>query len=195
MYWNRTTTASTEAWSAAIARMQETGGVPLLTGGAPAHAVTAWPTLAALQTLAAQRDDRTVPHVLLGGPSAIWTAALLSPHPSGPGPWPRDPVVLFAGADPTTVHAATAGLHATLTPPGLRDTIAAHWALEFAPRLEPAAAAGWESLPFVEMGESGIPLAPVPSAAPDGDEIPSIDWAAWGTLLLALSLVLSAVLI
>jgi hypothetical protein len=84
-----------------------------------------------------------------------------------------------------------------LTPPSLvRGGTPPSLAGFFAPRLAPGIAALWETLPFVEIGERPRPTLAEPGADPDATTLdPTSDWVAWGAMLLALCLVLSALLI
>lgn len=194
MFWNRTDGAIAEVWENETAHKLETGGVPLWVTGAPGSVLVAWPALAAWQTLASRRMDVTQPLLPVGGVSPVWLAHLLAPQVAGPGPRPRDPAVLFAGADPVTVHATLAAVAADVAAPALEETIAGHVALDFAPRLVPGAAMSWETLPLLEIGEQ--PPAPTVEGVAVVEETgTAVDWPAWGALLLAFCLVLSAVLI
>lgn len=196
MFWNRNAAHITNAWEAEIAVKQETGAIPLLTTGAPSGALPAIPALSATHALTTRRQDITIPLLPVGGSSPVWLGHLLAPQPRpdalrDPEPWSSDPTVLFAGADPVTVQATLAALAADVAAPAQGETVPAHVAVEMAPRLVPGAAVGWETLPFLEVGER----------YPAGDDLPelqpetSVDWSGWGAILLALCLVLSAVLI
>src|SRR5690606_15431863 len=103
------------------------------------------------------------------------------------------PAVVYGGPDPATYLASVQTLSAgRLAPPPLvRSGVPAALAPFYAPRVTPAAPAAWETLPFVEAG-----AGPRPTLAPPTPDIdPADGWIAWGTVLLALCLVLSALLI
>jgi hypothetical protein len=189
MWWNRSAADIAVAWTAAIETEIEAGATPVLDAGAPSLVFDGALTLAAHETLVAQRSDISTPLVLGGGAGALWLALLQQPLGGRGAP---ESHVIYTGVDPATVLAGVATAHggeaarravAAAIPPEL-----AQW---FAPRLNPGAATPWEALPFVECGERPR-VSPVGSPpAPDA----SADWTAWGAMLLALCLVLSALLI
>jgi hypothetical protein len=189
MDWNRSADEITAAWQSEIETKLEAGATPLLIAGAPTLVYNATPALLALQSTVLLRRDLTIPLLVAGGTGALWPAVLLAPlgHTGAP-----EPMAIYGGADPaaylatlatlTTGAAAPPTAVASGTPPDV-----APW---LAPRLQPGAPAPWEALPLVEAGERP---AAVPAGAPLLD--PMADWIAWGAMLLALCLVLSALLI
>lgn len=193
MYWNRAATDIARDWEAEIAVKLETGATPLLVTGAPSAMVPALPAVEATQMLARSRQDITLPLVPVGGSSPVWLSHLLAPLPRGDGPLPRDPTVVYTGADPITVQAGLAAVAADVAAPALGDGVPAYLALELAPRLLPGAVVAWESLPFLDVGEAR--QVPLPSADAPHQAPALTDWTGWGALLLALGLVLAAVLV
>jgi hypothetical protein len=120
----------------------------------------------------------TAPWLMTGGVDAAWLGALLSPL-ARRGSLAPDPVVIYGGADDATqlaTWAMTAGLDA---------------APAFAPRLHPGVAPAWQAWPLWEAGD------PPPGSLQDRPVAldPVADWTAWGVMLLALCLVLSALLL
>lgn len=196
MYWNRSAAEISAAWQAEIESKLETGATATLLGGAPDNVLSSAATLLGLQNSLAQRNDVATPLLIAGGNSAVWLSLLLPPQPAGSDPIAPAPTVVYGGADEvtylalvnlTTAHveqpAATTGAAKTSPSPEL--------GVQLAPRLQPGAAMAWEMLPLVEVGEQLTPtLAPIAAHAD-----PTLDWIAWGTMLLVLCLVLSALLI
>lgn len=190
MVWNRSAAEITAAWQTEIETKLEAGATPLLVVGTSALALSGASTLLAYQQLAAERTDITSPLLIAGGSSALWLGLLLAPSTNRAAPLPT---VVYGGPDLATYAAsvmtlssgtmAAPALVQTGTPPAVADF--------FAPRLAPALTVPWEALPFVETGESPRPALAGPMAISD----PTGDWIAWGALLLALCLVLSALLI
>jgi hypothetical protein len=190
MDWNRSAAEIAAAWQTELETKLEAGATPLLLAGTSALPISGASTLLAYQQFAAARTDITTPLLIAGGSSALWLGLLLAPGASRGAPLPT---VVYGGPDLATYLAsvttlssgvpATPPLVQTGTPPEMTDFLS--------PRLAPALSAPWEALPFVEIGESPRPAlaGPAPSADPTGD------WIAWGALLLALCLVLSALLI
>jgi hypothetical protein len=194
MYWKRTAAEIAAAWQAEIENKLEAGATPLLVAGAPGRSYDGTTTLLAYQTMAARRGDMSAPLLAAGGASALWLGMLLAP---ADGAAAVAPAVVFAGADPATYLAGVATLSsgalappapvATGTPPSL--------ALWLSPRLQPGAPAPWEALPFAEVGERPQPMLAQSNSPLDPAADPIGDWIAWGAMLLALCLVLSALLI
>jgi hypothetical protein len=194
MYWNRSAADIAAAWQAEIESKLETGSTALLLGGAPANLTTNVSTLLGLQNITVQRNDVAIPLLVAGGNSALWLGLLLPPQPTGSGPSAPSPTIVYGGADEAT-YIAIVALTTTLvsqpiaTPGAAKAVTPLEMGMNFAPRLQPGVAAAWETLPFVEVGEQPTPS--LASAIPD----PTTDWVAWGVMLLALCLVLSAMLI
>ncbi len=175
----RSTAEIAAAWQAAIERDVEVGRTPRLSMGAPDPVTDAAAALLALQGAAIQRTDMTAPWLLVGGAGATWLAALLSPLPSGDAPLAPEPVVVYGGADAAT-HLAMWAMTAEL------DT-----APELAPRVHAGVLPRWAMWPLLEAADPPPgPLLDRP-LAPDS----AADWTAWGVMLLALCLVLSALLL
>lgn len=190
MVWNRTPDEIAADWQTEIETKLEAGTTPLLVTGTPALALHGAATLLAYQDLIARRNDITTPLLVAGGSSPLWTALLLAP---GERPATPLPAVVFGGPDPSIYLASVETLSTgRLTAPSpVRSGTPPALAGYFAPRLAPGATAAWESLPFVEAGERPHPSVAGPAANDD----PLHAWIAWGALLLALCLVLSALLI
>jgi hypothetical protein len=184
MYWNRSAAEIAAAWQAEIESKLETGSTALLQAGAPDTLLPSATTLLGLQQSTVQRTDIATPRLVAGGNSALWLGLLLSPHASN-GPHAPAPLVIYGGADAATYIAAVSmiGGMTTAQPLGL----GAH----LAPRLQPGVATSWEMLPLLEAGEQPHPA----SAASSALHNPAGDWIAWGVMLLAFCLVLSALLI
>jgi hypothetical protein len=133
-----------------------------------------------------QRTDVTAPWLITGDVGAAWLGALLSPlphraqrAPSGRGALAPEPVVVFGGVDAATqlaTWAMTAGLDV---------------APELTPRLHAGVSPRWDAWPLLEAGDP--PPSPLQDQAVAPD--PAADWTAWGVMLLALCLVLSAFLL
>ncbi len=190
MYWNRSASQIAAAWQTEIETKLEAGATPLLLTGTPSLALTGIIALPAYQQLMAQRTDITTPLLVAGGSSALWLGLILAPNERRSTPLPA---VVYGGPDPATYLANVQTLSTgRLAPPALAHSGApAALAPFYAPRVTPAVPAAWETLPFVEVGEG-----PQPALAPSTlDTDPADDWIAWGTMLLALCLVLSALLI
>jgi hypothetical protein len=191
MMWNRTAAEIIAAWETEIEIKQEAGAAPLLNAGAPSSAYGGLTTLLAFQSWMAQRTDMSTPLLAAGGSSPLWLGLLLGPTGGAGAP---EPVVFFGGPDPATFQAGVATLTSgAATPPAM---VAAGTPAEYttwlAPRLQPGAVVPWEALPFVEIGERPQPGLVANDSRPVD---PIADWLAWGTMLLALCLVLSALLI
>jgi hypothetical protein len=196
MYWNRSAADIAAAWQAEIESRLETGATAVLLAGIPNNMTTSTATLLALQNSAIQRNDIATPLLVAGGNSAIWLAMLLPPQPAGSDLRAPLPTLVYGGADEAT-YLTIAGLttaFASQTPSAssaARSNLSPEMGVQFAPRLQPGAATDWEMLPLVEVGEQPTPaLAGTPIAAD-----PTGDWIAWGMMLFALCLVLSAFLI
>ncbi len=193
MYWDPLAGTVRAEWQTEIDHRLETGAVPVLIAGAPNALLPMATTLLAYQALAAQRRDITTPLIIAGGNGGGWLGLLLPGLSAGKDAQSPAPTVIYAGAD-TATYLATLALVAPMAEPaavpiGMTDDLAA----QFAPRLQPGAPVAWEALPFVEVGESpGAPLA-----AANGESLvdPLVDWVAWGAMVLAFCLVLSALLI
>ena len=175
----RSATEIADAWQAAIERDVELGRTPRLTMAAPDPATDAAAALLALQLATRQRTDMTAPWLLAGGPGAVWLAALLPPLPRGDAASVRGPMVVFGGADQATNLASWA-----MAAPLDR-------APELMPRLHAGARPRWETWPLLEAAD------PPPGPLVDRPVTPdtATDWTAWGVMLLALCLVLSALLL
>ena len=208
MYWNRTVIDIVAAMQAEIETKLEMGGTPILLTGTPATTLDVAAMLLALQSATVQRTDLTRPLLLAGGGESGWLGLLLAPLPVANGPLPPEPRVLYGGADDATYLATLATLPATqatlptLAPPvGLAATLT--------PRLYPGAATAWEALPLLEVGEQpqalgsslvtneqpATGLLAVGPLTTDRLADPLQEWIAWGVMLLALCLVLSALLV
>jgi hypothetical protein len=201
MYWNRSAVDIALAWQTEIESKMEIGASALLLGGAPASLIPSIATLAALKYSADQRNDVATPLLIAGGSSALWLGLLLPPLPSGNELSAPAPTIVYGGADEAT-YLATAALSNTVafdsTPTQRSSSTSATKAGtaqemggQFAPRLQAGAATAWEMLPFVEVGEQPTPALPAAPIIID----PTGDWIAWGVMLLAFCLVLSALLI
>lgn len=190
MYWNRSAAEIAADWQTEVETKLEAGSTPLLTAGTPALALSGAATLLAYQQFAAQRTDITTPLVIAGGGSALWLGLLLAHSAERGAPLPT---VVYGGPDPATYLASVATLSsgALTAAPLVRPGTSPEAADFLAPRLAPGLSAPWEALPFVEIGERPRPALAGPAARPD----PTGDWIAWGALLLALCLILSALLI
>jgi hypothetical protein len=196
MYWNRSAADIAAAWQAEIESNLETGATAVLLGGTHNHMTTSAATLVGLQNSTIQRNDVAMPLLVAGGNGAAWLGLLLSPQPTGGGPSAPAPTLVYGGADETT-YLAIVGL---TTAPAARQmgtsgpaqlNTPQELGIQFAPRLQPGATTAWEMLPFVEVGEQPTPSLAMRSVSAD----PTGDWIAWGVMLLAFCLVLSALLI
>jgi hypothetical protein len=193
MYWNRSAADIAAAWQAEIESKFETGSTALLHAGAPDTLLTSATTLIGLQHSTVQRTDVATPLLLAGGNSALWLGLLLAPQLSS-SPHAPAPTVIYGGADATT-YLAMMGMNAagvttarmTTAQPTQPLGLGAH----LAPRLQPGVATPWEMLPLLEAGEQPLPANAAGRVARD----PADDWIAWGVMLLAFCLVLSALLI
>lgn len=191
MYWNRTAADIAAAWQGEIEGTLETGATAVLLGGAPSALATPLVTILSQQRASIQRSDVATPLLITGGTSAAWVALLLAPQPRS-GPIAPPPAVLYGGADAATYLALVGITVASVTAPdAVKSPIPPELVVQVAPRLQPGAATAWEKLPFVEVGELPNPPLALPAALPD----PTGDWIAWGVMLLAFCLVLSALLI
>jgi len=196
MYWNRSAADISAAWQAEIESKLETGSTALLVGGRSDNMISGIATLLALQNSTVQRNDVATPLLLAGGNSAVWLGLLLSPQPSGNGVVAPPPTLIYGGADEAT-YWSTVELSnsyvarlSSLSGRVKGDTLP-ELSTQFAPRLQPGADTDWEMLPFVEVGDAPTPSLVETLASPD----PTGDWIAWGVMLLAFCLVLSALLI
>jgi hypothetical protein len=191
MMWNRTAAAIAAAWKAELENKQEAGATLLLNAGAPSLAYGGLATLLAFQSWMAQRTDMTTPTLVAGGSSPLWLGLLLGPTDGTGAP---EPAVVFGGPDPATFQAsvATSASGIAIPPAMVAAGTPAEYTTWLAPRLQPGAVAPWEALPFVEIGERPQPSLVANDTRPMD---PTADWIAWGTMLLALCLVLSALLI
>lgn len=190
MIWNSSSTKIATAWQTEIETKLEAGATPLIQTGAPSNLLAGVPPLMAYRQFAARRTDITTPLMVAGGSSPLWLGLLLAPDDGRGVPLPA---VVFGGPDPVNQFATVSTLSSgaltvplpirTGTPPALVSF--------YAPRLAPGAPAPWEALPFVEVGERPQ-LGPADTAV---ESDPTYEWIAWGVLLLALCLVLSALLI
>jgi hypothetical protein len=194
MYWNRSATDIAATWQTEIESKLEIGATAILLSGTPDNVVSSTAMLLALQNSSIQRNDIATPLLVAGGNSAVWLGLLLPPQPAG-SPIAPAPTLLYGGADEAT-YLAIAGLtraFAVRSASGsatIKSSIPAEVGTQFAPRLQPGAAAKWEALPFIEVGEQ-----PTPSLAVTNTTDSTGDWIAWGSMLLVLCLVLSALLI
>lgn len=196
MYWNRSAAEIAAAWQTEIETKLEAGAPPLLTAGMSSLAYSGIVTLLAFQLLERRRADLTAPVLAAGGSGALWLGLLLGPN-SEPGA--PEPSVVYAGPDPATYLAgiATLSTGALAAPAAVATGAPPDMALWLAPRLQPGAPAPWEALPFAEVGERPLPPLAEPGSAAraTGETDPTAGWIAWGAMLLALCLVLSALLI
>jgi hypothetical protein len=192
MYWNRSAADIRAAWQIEIESKLETGATALLLGGMPSSLTSSAATLLALQDASAQRSDVATPLLVAGGNSTAWLGLLLAPQPTGDSPNVPPPMLVYGGADEATYLAIVGLTAAAVTTPGTtKPSIPHELAGQIAPRLQPGAATAWEALPFVEVGEQPTP----PLALSTTQSDPTNDWIAWGVMLLAFCLVLSALLV
>jgi hypothetical protein len=196
MYWNRSAADISAAWQTEIESELETGSTALLVGGRPDNLISGIATLLALQNSTVQRNDVATPFLLAGGNSAVWLGLLLSPQPSGNGLVAPPPALVYGGADEATYWSMVelSNSYVTRSPAMLgtaKGGALPESSTQFAPRLQPGADTAWELLPFVEVGDAPTPSPIETPASPD----PTGDWIAWGVMLLAFCLVLSALLI
>jgi hypothetical protein len=191
MMWNRTAAEITTAWETEIEIKQEAGATPLLNAGAATSAYGGLATLLAYQSWMARRTDMTTPVLAAGGSSPLWLGLLLGPTGGAGAP---EPAVVFGGPDPATFQAGVAALTsgAAAPPAVVAAGTPAEYTIWLAPSVQPGAVVPWEALPFVEIGERPQPGLVANELRPVD---PTADWIAWGTMLLALCLVLSALLI
>lgn len=194
MYWNRSAAEIAATWQTEIESKLESGTTALLLGGAPDNLSTDTATLLALQNSSLERNDIATSLLVTGGNSAAWLGMLLPPQPTSSEPVAPSPTVIFGGADETTYLAMVGLTSAQIANASLSGAVKSltttEMGLHFAPRLQPGAGAAWEALPFIEVGEQPTPsLAAITATDSTGD------WIAWGTMLLVLCLVLSALLI
>jgi hypothetical protein len=194
MYWNRSSAAVQEAWQNEIDSMFEGGLTPFLDVGATLRPWDGVDSLLALQRLASQRSDLTAPLITGGGDGIFWLNMLLLPLASHAA---RSPGItfLYVGADPAT-YMATLWLETrreTLlpaflgTPPVLRPF--------FAPHAAPGAIATWQALPFLVSGEKHPTLVSPGAEGSAGAQSANRDWLAWGTILLAVAMVVFALVL
>lgn len=192
MYWNRSAADIAAAWQVEIESKLETGATALLLGGASSALATPLATLLGHQISSIQRTDVATPLLVAGGNSAAWLGLLLAPQPTGSSPIAPPPTLIYGGADEATYLAIVGMTVASVTAPdAVKSSIPHELVGQVAPRLQPGAATAWETLPFVEAGE--LPTPPLALSAAISD--PTGDWIAWGVMLLAFCLVLSALLI
>lgn len=196
MYWNRSAAEIAAAWQAEIESKLETGSTATLLGGTPENVIASAATLLGLQRSADQRNDVATPLLVAGGNSAAWLAMLLAPQRTGSDLGAPPPTVIYGGADEATYLALvgiTGALIAqpTFVPGASKAATPLERGMPFAPRLQLGSATTWEMLPFIEASEEPTPALTVTPAAAD----PTGDWIAWGIMLLAFCLVLSALLI
>jgi hypothetical protein len=201
MYWNRSAADISAAWQTEIESKLESGSTALLIGGKPDNMITSVATLLGMQNSTIQRSDVAMPYLLAGGNSAVWLGLLLSPQPSGSALVAPPPTVVYGGADEAT-YWSMVELSRSLA---MRSPVSADAAeggalpessTHFTPRLQPGADTAWEMLPFVEVGEAPVTSAVATAPLGTGATIdPTGDWIAWGVMLLAFCLVLSALLI
>jgi hypothetical protein len=191
MYWNRSAADIATAWQVEIEGTLETGATAVLLGGAPSAFGTPLVTILSQQRASMQRNDVATPLLITGGTSAAWVALLLAPQPHS-SPIAPPLAVIYGGADAATYLALVGITVASVTAPdAMKPTIPHELVEQVAPRLQPGAATAWETLPFVEVGE--LPTQSLALSAATSD--PTNDWIAWGVMLLAFCLVLSALLI
>lgn len=190
MIWNSSAAAIAAAWQTEIETKLEAGATPLLQTGASSSLLAGAAPLMAYHQFAARRTDITTPLVVAGGSSPLWLGLLLAPDDTRGVPLPA---VVFGGPDLVSQFATVLILSsgALTAPSPIRTGTPPALAGFYAPRLAPGAVTPWESLPFVEVGER--PQLGPADAAVESD--PTHEWIAWGALLLALCLVLSALLI
>lgn len=200
MYWNRSAADVAAAWQAEIESKLETGATATLLAGTPDNVISGAATLLAIQNSAIQRNDVATPLLVAGGNSAVWLGLLLPPQHTGSDLVAPAPTLIYGGADEAT-YLAIVGLTVALAAQPIavsgpaKASAAPEMGIQFAPRLQPGAATAWEMLPFVEVGEQPTPALAVSSASVDPAGDPTADWIAWGVMLLALCLVVSALLI
>jgi hypothetical protein len=191
MYWHRLAGSVRDEWQTEIDHRLESGTAPVFVAGAPNALLPLATTLLAYQTLAGQRRDITTPLIIAGGSGPGWLALLLPSQPPRTESHSPEPTLLYGGADAAT-YLATLALVAPLAEPAApRLGLTADLAAQFAPRLQPGAPPAWEALPLIEVGETtGAALD-----TPQGTADPAGDWIAYGAMVLAFCLVLSALLI
>jgi hypothetical protein len=196
MYWNRSAADIAAAWQAEIESKLETGATAVLLSGASSSMTSNITTLLALQNSMVQRNDLATPLLVAGGNSALWLGLLLPPQLVEGSKSAPSLTVVYGGADEAT-YLAVVGLTAALASPAAiepgitKSGTPLEMGVQFAPRLQPGAATAWEMLPFIEAGEQPTPALALTTAMPD----PTTDWVAWGIMMLAVCLVLSAFLI
>jgi hypothetical protein len=200
MYWNRSAAEIAAAWQAEIESKLETGATAVLLGGVPNNVSSNAATLLAIQESTLQRNDVATPLLVAGGNSALWLGLLLPPQPVGSALNAPPPTLVYGGADEATylaiVGLTTALANQSLSPSGVaKSSTAPEMGVQFAPRLQPGANTAWEMLPFVEVGEQPTPALAMATASVDPAGDPTGDWIAWGIMLFALCLVISALLI
>jgi hypothetical protein len=196
MYWNRSAADIAAAWQGEIDSKLEMAAPALLLTGAPDTLLTNAASLLALQQSTLQRDDIATPLLVSGGNSALWLGLLLAPQPTGTTLHAPPPTVIYGGADEAT-YLSSVGLAAAMAAPFPAAHLASgatplEMGMHVAPRLQPAVATPWEMLPLVEVGEQ--PVVNSSAVAAESND-PTRDWVVWGVMMLALSLVLSAILI
>jgi hypothetical protein len=197
MYWNRSAADITAAWQEGIESKLETGATAVLLGGTPSSLTTSAATLLALQNASTERTDVATPLLVAGGNSAAWLGLLLPPQPIGHSSGAPAPTLVYGGVDEATYLAIVGLTVGSIATPGtVKPSIPNELVGQIAPRLQPGAATAWEALPFVEVGEQPIPPLALSSLALTATRSdPTSDWIAWGVMLLAFCLVLSALLI
>lgn len=191
MYWHRLASSVRDEWQIEIDHRLESGAAPVWIAGAPSALLPLATTILAYQSLAAQRSDITTPLVIAGGSGPGWLGLLLPSQPPRTDAHSPEPTLLYGGADTATYLATLALVTPLAEPAAPRLGLTADLAAQFAPRLHPGAPLAWEALPFAEVGEHAGP-----SLENGGDGAnPGGDWVAWGVMVLAFCLVLSALLI
>lgn len=211
MYWNRSAADIAAAWQSEIDSRIETGATATLLAGAPDTVLGSANTLLALQENAIQRNDVTTPLLVIGGNSAVWLGLLLPPLPAGNHPHAPAPALVYGGADEATYVSVAALTLAALTPAALtraevqplvatgawRGVSPLELGFQVAPHLQPGTATPWELLPLVETGEQPATTTQhtTQHSALHSASDPTGDWIAWGVMLLAFCLVLTALLI
>jgi|GEM_PF-1632150 len=212
MFWNRSANQVITHSQAKIERSLEMGQQPLINLGISQTVLDNLHAWSALQKLAATRTDMTRPILLTGGQSATWLATLLHTRQDAPERSPNL-LVSYAGPDQTTYMAIQTTHYTQAGPASLPPALINI----FAPLAQPAVAPLWDRLPFVAVDDIFIRqtlnlqtdaaqqrrlpqwFTQLPDDYISLEKEPSIlsenHWLAWTTVLFALALFLTALLL